>query len=125
MTTAHTPGPWTVQPHGREPDHEYGWTIKGSNGSDAAAIPYMGWHDRKTHERYEANAHLVAAAPDLLAACKEMDAVFVNVNGSSIDFAKTIELEGAMVGIRAAIARAMPLIVPPPPAENGQRRSSK
>ena len=58
MQTYHTPGPWkTVM--------AYGYKIKAADGIIVAALPT---HCPLTWES-PANAYLVAAAPDLLAAC--------------------------------------------------------
>ena len=64
-----TPGPWTAIHH----DWYDAWSIE----DDQDAIAYL-WHlDEETHDVHslygdaaEANAHLIAAAPELLAACE-------------------------------------------------------
>ena len=77
--TKHTPGPWTW---GRTED---GHEIRMGNAINAVGIydshcvieynhsvwPYDGDEPNKQYEEAEANARLIAAAPDLLAACKE------------------------------------------------------
>jgi hypothetical protein len=67
---SHTPGPWTKR------EHKYGsggFTIqpKGRFFDYALAATYY-QHDEDGNATYnaEANAHLIAAAPALLAACK-------------------------------------------------------
>ena len=69
MTQKHTPGPWRVIVHDRanKPDH-FGRTTKtrvtfinGADGLGSIAKLYIG-HDQ--------DAHLIAAAPELLAALK-------------------------------------------------------
>lgn len=56
---AHTPGPWVVVQH---PD---GWTIQNrATGAGACVASQYG-------DSNEANARLIAAAPDLLAALKD------------------------------------------------------
>jgi hypothetical protein len=67
MDTKHTPGPWTV----REGDGNYLWEVAGKTprGKDRVICRPAG-SDR------QANARLIAAAPDLLAALHEQ--VLVN-----------------------------------------------
>lgn len=60
IDTKHTPGPWTAE------RHEHGWHV-GPQPSGVCTI-----HDNTNGSRYaehQANAALIAAAPDLLAAC--------------------------------------------------------
>lgn len=56
MTDKHTPGPWKAVPHGSR--------IYGPDGYELAATSYE-WQRTSTTE---ANARLIAAAPDMLAA---------------------------------------------------------
>ena len=59
---AHTPGPWQINRH-------YGYPIVSSGTNHIAQIcsPHPGKQERFTaREMQEANAHLIAAAPDLL-----------------------------------------------------------
>ena len=75
MTTTHTPGPWTARKHIANPhDTPPGFReccqratyIAGPGGdSDFVADVFL-----KDDEHAENNARLIAAAPDLLAACK-------------------------------------------------------
>ena len=61
MTTKHTPGPWTTT----------GPNIRADNDALVATVQDH-WHDHKTPQgEKEANAQLMSAAPELLAACKE------------------------------------------------------
>lgn len=62
MTTKHTPGPWHVGvgQAGVIVYNAKGWAI-------ANAVVYHGEHDR---EECKANARLIAAAPDMLAALR-------------------------------------------------------
>lgn len=63
--TKRTPGPWehrrTTPPQGWD-----GWEIYGDDGAKVVCAVYGPQRDRVT----EADAHLIAAAPDLLAALK-------------------------------------------------------
>ena len=73
----HTPGPWHFQPH--EDWSEWAGNIIGSYGKDARGVESIRTIDCITkyaaQEETAANARLIAAAPDLLAAlesfCKE------------------------------------------------------
>lgn len=85
MTTIHTPGPWAV----------VGNEIEGDGMTVVTITEY-----RKMTPRQAANARLIAAAPDLLAAMQALDA-----HG---DWAGTEWSVSAAVwrAARAAIARA-------------------
>ena len=67
---AHTPGPWKVSYYAatRKPAHR--WTVGGYEWVEpyGATVCEMSGNP----ERAEANAHLIAAAPDLLAALKAL-----------------------------------------------------
>lgn len=56
MTTSFTPGPWHTGPH-------YTSDVESREGRICSCDPFMS-------PRAEANVRLIAAAPDLLAACK-------------------------------------------------------
>lgn len=62
MTTKPTPGPWRVEPDG---------SIVGPDGCDVIAshADYLGGHYLAATEE---DRRLIAAAPDLLAACEAM-----------------------------------------------------
>ena len=61
---SHTPGPWTVNTH-----YGYPWHVNGN--ADVDTVCRIGGHKTavKNEEENEANARLIAAAPDLRAAC--------------------------------------------------------
>lgn len=66
MTTKYTPRPWHIT-------HPYTREVKGVDVTDKAVgictshfIAEIGWNDKED----EANAHLIAAAPELLEVCK-------------------------------------------------------
>ena len=66
-TMAHTPGPWTIAPYhslGAEQD------IIAPNGQRVCSVAGSKSFDEDTNEWIEPDAHLIAAAPDLLAALK-------------------------------------------------------
>lgn len=60
MTAKHTPGPWRL--HKR-----FTFNVEGPDGRTIARV---NWDD-ETYDEAIANANLIAAAPDLLAAVKE------------------------------------------------------
>jgi hypothetical protein len=65
----HTPGPWTLQKHynhANEPHQELFSRIGIAHKPLARLYPDCAFSGPED----EANAHLIAAAPDLLAACK-------------------------------------------------------
>ena len=84
----HTPGPWNVyQP--------YKYEIHIRHGNDVKSIATIGslWH-----VDFEANARLVASAPELLEACKD---------GLSIAYESGLDdSDGVVKRMKAAIAKA-------------------
>lgn len=71
--TAHTPGPWEWQSpydHEEYPSEKGRYYVVGSNlgGLIGAALPWATELDSGDFRRVEANARLIAAAPDLLQA---------------------------------------------------------
>jgi len=62
----HTPGPWSISPTSN-PSSEFG--IVAIDGTIVSRLDY--WHDEAEAES-EANARLIAAAPELLAALREL-----------------------------------------------------
>ena len=84
MTTQHTPAPWTLDPCAS------GWMLI-SNGQDITAEPF---------DARDADARLIASAPDLLIALRDLleDAVALGICESN--------MSGSAVAARAAIARA-------------------
>ena len=62
--TTHTPGPWRVSKPGDLESKDKGWCVWGGGRM------MLSFHGPQVpREQKEADAHLVAAAPDLLAAC--------------------------------------------------------
>lgn len=76
--SGHTPGPWlalpTVAPRG--------WNIEARGCTYTVAIA----RDGTGAPENEANAHLIAAAPELLAACRKL----VEWNGNRAGFAEDL-----------------------------------
>ena len=85
--TQHTPGPWSASPYNN---------ITSRNGT-VAKTEQMPGNDE--NERI-ANAHLIAAAPDLLSALQEMISVFQDHEQYDEESAEVISMA------RAAIAKA-------------------
>lgn len=78
----HTPGPWNA---GRCPANDSRWRIYGSewNGSEVyryrtAVASTANWLSTDPAEEVEANAHLIAAAPELLEAAKRALPVMID-----------------------------------------------
>ena len=95
--TKHTPGPWRWRMHGASGDTK----LVGSN-----EVPLV-WQDRHWQcPSQDANAALIAAAPDLLAACEKYieleDWQDDDPRGAvtDVDYAEVAEM------LRAAIAKA-------------------
>lgn len=69
-TPTHTPGPWAVSDHALDAKHTILDAKRGNRvGRFAIAQLISGY----TEDEAEANAHLIAAAPELLAALVEME----------------------------------------------------
>ena len=88
MTEAHTPGPWTARRM-----HTGGFDIMDPRNRDVVTV-YGGGVETESRE---ANARLIAAAPDLLEALKSLVA-----NLAEGDFISETRIDAA----RAAIAKA-------------------
>ena len=93
-TTKHTPGPWSTEYDGSIVMNRQ--IVSGPIAPESA--------DREEHA---ANAALIAAAPDLLAACKEAIAELTNARGGYPSWNATPgRVQCALNLLRAAIARA-------------------
>ena len=98
--TKHTPGPWRWRIHGASGDKK----LVGSN-----EVPLV-WQDRHWQcPSQDANAALIAAAPDLLAACENALASLVILALPQVDntVATNAEIIRVMAdGLNAALAKA-------------------
>ena len=102
--SSHTPGPWRYD---TDPN---GWEFRIAQGDDAPYTP--GYSDvahfavntvrGESRDTQEANARLIAAAPDLLAA---LEAIWPFVEEDDGGFA-TPQYQAAIDQVRAAIAKA-------------------
>ena len=86
----HTPGPWTIQAEARR----NGRWIKSRDGQDIAQILLT-----KDTSEASANARLIAAAPDLLAALERLES-------AADTFHADIQIKLALKQARAAIVKA-------------------
>ena len=96
----HTPGPWVVKGSKVwEEKHFY----KARRG--IVAEPSISWRDSA---EFEANARLIAAAPDLLAALKEWDRLSLVIDSAvrRADPTYADDVLGRIRAGRAAIAKA-------------------
>jgi hypothetical protein len=96
----HTPGPWGI----RQYSAHTGFSVWGGGRGSIAERWYDGPQAGDYGPEIEANARLIAAAPDLLAACKlyaELDDT--RRKGKFIDPGVRAKLD---IAIRAAIAKA-------------------
>lgn len=93
-TAKHTPGPWESWPHNRPPhprEYSHGVSAEGEAPCDVADVIAF---DGEPGES-EANARLIAAAPDLLEACLQATAI----------------LAAAAVALKTLLAPAAPELV--------------
>jgi hypothetical protein len=106
--SGHTPGPWDIRE--ATPDDEGDWLIDwDGHGKAHSPCGYSSWSGlamvygsedglSRVHAEGRANASLIAAAPDLLAACRTaLD---------SLDEDGTTDTAEAMAVVRRAIAKA-------------------
>ena len=100
MSTKHTPGPWT---QGTTTEGKSCVWLAGHVEPQEGMGPDAAWIDCNS----EANARLIAAAPDLLEACLAMIEWDDREKDHAVDFYKRMELcEITFQKARAAIAKA-------------------
>lgn len=105
---AHTPGPWS-QSRREQPD---GMFITQVYDADGGTIADLAWHAVKIGDGvatdHDANARLIAAAPDMLTALKMLDEVldFSDQDGGFQMIEDVSVLVPAMKEALAAIAKA-------------------
>ena len=87
--TSHTPGPWNTQPDAVPPGHVQITVYADADGSRVATV-----------FQEKANAHLIAAAPDLLAAL-EYALEFLTANDDGEE-----DVVNRIASAKAAIAKA-------------------
>lgn len=97
----HTPGPWIA-----ERNHDGDWVIS-QPGNDGQVVCCLRGCDGP---EWEANARLIAAAPDLLAACNSALAGFAGVEagmgapGMLADCASVTQLKAAIAKAEGGVA---------------------
>ena len=81
MSVEHTPGPWTIKPNPREID------IAPAFQNTLQVIAFAGTEDEEfiAELSHESNARLIAAAPELLEACKEAFGVLTEPGIMAVD----------------------------------------
>jgi len=104
--TQHTPGPWVVC---IEDDSDAAVTIFAASQLRDGRIAADEWDDciaiaGLNHNESEANAHLIAAAPAMLAALRAMVGVTINSGQVSDDMAPALEM--ALAAIKQATGEA-------------------
>ena len=99
--SAHTPGPWSIWNFSDDPRHvAVGPDAGGLAIADVVACNAHGCYTAETESRGQANARLIAAAPDLLAALQMVDRIWSNDQTANLD------PESPLAIVRAAIAKA-------------------
>jgi hypothetical protein len=104
----HTPGPWTAREQKNRSGIVIGWIVEAENGDRIGWPSYANAEsnegDRAPFATTAANARLIAAAPDMLAALKHVDE---RVIGPSPDEPLLHpDISEAWRVVRAAIAKA-------------------
>jgi len=102
MEAKHTPGPWTVQELERNRNGYQGWHTYCVRHASNVHLATIGHVDRYGCERNAANARLIAAAPDLLAALAKLLAL-AEAEGIGSEWEAS---EAAVGTARAAVAKA-------------------
>jgi hypothetical protein len=113
---AHTPGPWVARLQTNVHGADLGWIIEHSNGRIGwASLAYADMNDEagKDDPARDANARLIAAAPDMLAALQAICATASDLTEDVLcEFANdksdptAAEEARSMLAARAALSRA-------------------
>lgn len=93
----HTPGPWVCRPDDPGYTTAMRYVVTALVGGCSDAVLADVGHDTPWRS-VEANARLIAAAPDLLAALRAIEA--------TLDGRQPVDVPGAVMVARTAIARA-------------------
>lgn len=91
----HTPGPWRISPSGG--------LIQQVNGGPLNCVCRGFGRDDESFPNWQANARLIAAAPELLAALQAIVGLNIEQDGATCDWT---ELIFAIASARAAVAKA-------------------
>lgn len=102
----HTPGPWKAEPPTPDPEYgespKYHWTIRAPGTSFGCISFQLAELSSMNRPEDEADARLIAAAPDLLEALVTAERFMSGFEGDSMQ----VGIEGYLRQIRAAIAKA-------------------
>ena len=102
MSQQHTPGPWSASSDDKlNPERAYGITVPWNDGDERGTVVIAEITHADSAERAKADARLIAAAPDLLAACRAALAC-PEMNWQEMDDVSRAAVNAA----RAAIAKA-------------------
>ena len=112
MKTQHTSGPWFKAGKGQNIEVRYKTGVKlcGVETDDLICmLPH--YPDKNLHSQYEANAALIAAAPELLEALREvtseLEAVFKwQLENNRISDVVAVQRQATLDKARSAIAKA-------------------
>jgi hypothetical protein len=97
MSAAHTPGPWLVEQWRNNQDDITGWRVTDSKGETLPESEYSG-----DSEEAQANARLIAAAPDLLHDLREAASILRKYE--ALHRAKGTDESTAKAEVNAALA---------------------
>ncbi len=99
----HTPGPWPMQPTGDGKRIVIGrGLVEGPNGYEVAEV----YSDDCPYDLAEANARLIAAAPDLLAALKDAERILSYFADGETSFSGPGTPKTVRDAARAALTKA-------------------
>lgn len=102
MKNQHTPGPWLRSKSGNTFQIVAGKDMNEEPNTLVANIPPIGYNcDYEPCDETKANAHLIAAAPDLLSALRFLLADYIAIQGDKLT-GSSVPIEMA----QAAIAKA-------------------
>jgi len=104
----HTPGPWSVGPLEGSQGFRVWQSDESENAKKIVGFVLLQTPSREADEETEANASLIAAAPDLLKALHEQD-VLLGVLAGTVPLSEKDTHRRIGIGsenVRAAIARA-------------------
>jgi hypothetical protein len=120
MSAQHTPGPWAVITEDHdisvegegwfEDQHVNGWMVVGNpdNPEMAIAVLDTGWKNCWRDEALDANAALIAAAPDMLAALQRFLEADGNPFSAAIAYAYAEEAVAKATNSHAGAPQAHP-----------------
>ena len=95
----HTPGPWTFT-EGRQERREASTVHRADDKEFAIALVTCEWMNEQQRLEDIANAHLIAAAPELLEALRDLECE------ASAELEPTTSVNAAILTARAALAKA-------------------